>query len=138
MCNHSDLSPKFELTGVPHELTGFLNYESWYPRHAITNNYKWCRAINQARDRRGRDRMVFGFITTYAIVPIITDVVNWDLLRRGVLNTTLSDKVCQWLAPGRWFSTGTPVSSTNKTDRHNTAEILLEVASNTLTLRFES
>ena len=23
--------------------------------------------------------------------------------------------VCQWLATGRWFSLGTPVSSTNKT-----------------------
>jgi hypothetical protein len=34
-----------------------------------------------------------------------------------VLNTTLCEKVCQWLATGRWFSSGTPVSSTNKTDR---------------------
>jgi hypothetical protein len=25
------------------------------------------------------------------------------LLRRGVLDTTLSDKVCQWLATGQWF-----------------------------------
>jgi hypothetical protein len=32
---------------------------------------------------------------------------------------------------GRWFSLGTPVSSTNKTDRHNIAEILLKVALNT-------
>jgi hypothetical protein len=32
--------------------------------------------------------------------------------RWGILNTTLCDKVCQWLAAGRWFS---PVSSTNKT-----------------------
>jgi hypothetical protein len=36
-------------------------------------------------------------------------------LRRGVPNTTLCDKVCQWLATGRWFYPGTPVSSTNKT-----------------------
>jgi hypothetical protein len=28
------------------------------------------------------------------------------------------DKVCQWLATGRWFSPGTPVFSTNKTDCH--------------------
>jgi hypothetical protein len=47
-------------------------------------------------------------------------------LRRGVLNTTLCDKNCQSLSPG------TPVSSTNKTDRHNTAEILLKVALNTI------
>jgi hypothetical protein len=38
---------------------------------------------------------------------------------RGVLDTTLCDKVCQWLATGQWFSAGTLVSSTNKTDRHN-------------------
>jgi hypothetical protein len=33
--------------------------------------------------------------------------------------TTLCDKVCQWLATGQWFSPGPPVSSTNKTDRHD-------------------
>ena len=33
-----------------------------------------------------------------------------------------------------WFSLGTPVSSSNKTDRHDITEILLTVASNTLTL----
>jgi len=27
---------------------------------------------------------------------------------RGVLNTTLCDKVCQWLATGRWFFPDTP------------------------------
>jgi hypothetical protein len=46
--------------------------------------------------------------------------------------TTLCDKVCKWLATGRWFSPGTPVSSTNKTDRHDTAEILLKVVLNTI------
>jgi hypothetical protein len=40
-------------------------------------------------------------------------------LRQGVLNTTLCDKVCQWLATGQWFSKGTSVSSINKTDRHD-------------------
>jgi hypothetical protein len=42
-----------------------------------------------------------------------------------------SDKVYQLLAHGRWFSPGTPASSTNKTGRHNIAEILLKVALNT-------
>jgi hypothetical protein len=32
---------------------------------------------------------------------------------------------------GRWFSPGTPVSSTNKTDVHDIDEILLQVALNT-------
>jgi hypothetical protein len=42
--------------------------------------------------------------------------------------TTICDKVCQWLVAGRWFSPGTPVSSTNKTDRHDITKILLKVA----------
>ena len=56
------------------------------------------------------------------------------LLKQCVLDTTISHKVCQWLAAGRWFSPGTPVSSINKTDRHDIAEILLKVALNTMTL----
>ena len=42
-------------------------------------------------------------------------------------------KVCQWLATDRWFSSlCTPVSSINKTDRHDIAEILLKVVLNTI------
>jgi hypothetical protein len=39
-----------------------------------------------------------------------------------------SDKVYQLLARGRWFSAGTPASSTTKTGRYDIAEILLKVA----------
>jgi len=42
-----------------------------------------------------------------------------------------SDKVYQLLAQGRWFSPGTPASSTTKTGRHDIAEVLLKVALNT-------
>jgi hypothetical protein len=35
------------------------------------------------------------------------------------------------LSHGRWFSPGTPGSSTTKTGRHEIAEILLKVALNT-------
>jgi hypothetical protein len=35
---------------------------------------------------------------------------------RGVVDATLWDQVCQWLSAGRWFSPGTLISSTNKTD----------------------
>ena len=45
--------------------------------------------------------------------------------------TVTSDKVYQLLAHGRWFSPGTPASSTTKTRRHDIAEILLKVALNT-------
>jgi hypothetical protein len=33
---------------------------------------------------------------------------------------------------GQWFSPGSSVSSTNKTDRHNITEILLNAALNTI------
>ena len=54
--------------------------------------------------------------------------------RWSVLDTTLCDKICRWLAAGRWFSPGIPVYSTNKTDLHDVTEILLKVALNTITL----
>ena len=53
---------------------------------------------------------------------------------RHVPDTTLCDKVCHWLSVGRWFSPGTPVSSINKTDRHNITEIFLKDALNTINL----
>ena len=49
-------------------------------------------------------------------------------LWRVVLITTSCDKVCQWLAGGRWFS---PV---NKTDRHDITELVFKVALNTMIL----
>ena len=55
-------------------------------------------------------------------------------LLRGILDTTLCDKVRKLLATGEWFSPSTLVSSTNKTDCHNITEILLKVALNTITL----
>ena len=44
---------------------------------------------------------------------ITTDVVSRISIRARC--TTLCDKVCQWLATGRWFSPGTLFSSTKKT-----------------------
>ena len=58
-------------------------------------------------------------------------------LRRRVCDTTLGDKVWHWLATSRWFSPDTPVSSTNKTDRHDITEILLKVVLNIITLTLE-
>jgi hypothetical protein len=67
------------------------------------------------------------------LVPITTQVVSSKLPScQGVFNTTLCDKVCHLFATGQWFSPGTPVSSTNKTDRHDITEILLKVALNTI------
>ena len=84
------------------------------------------------RGCHGRDHMVVGFITTYAITAYhhyhcAFKSFSW----RGILDTTLCDTVCQWLVAGQWFSQGIPVSSTSKTDCHDITEILLKVALNT-------
>ena len=55
-------------------------------------------------------------------------------LWRGVPDTTLYDKVYQWPATGRWFSSGNPVSYTNKPDPHDITAILLKEALNTTIL----
>jgi hypothetical protein len=66
-------------------------------------------------------------------VHITTDVVSSNLNQGKVTRcTTLYDKVCQWLATDQWFSPGSPVSSTNKTDHHDKIEILLKVALNAI------
>ena len=75
--------------------------------------------IPTLRGRCDRDRIIIGFTTTYAIsVSCKFESRSW----RGVRDTTLCDKVCDWSGA---FS-GTPVSSTNKTNRHDITEILLK------------
>ena len=73
--------------------------------------------------------MVVSFTTTYAISAY--HLFFSSNLDQGEVYT-LSDSICQLLATGRWFS---PVSSTNKNDRHNITEILLKVALNTIKQR---
>ena len=41
--------------------------------------------------------------------------------------TTSCDIAYQLLAHGRWFSSGTPTSSTTKTGRHDISEILCDI-----------
>jgi hypothetical protein len=87
------------------------------------------------RDNRGRDRMVVAFTTTYAISAYHQYSCEFESCSwRGVLDTTLCDKVWLWIAVCRWVFTGTPVSLTNDTDRHDITEILLKVALDSITL----
>ena len=46
------------------------------------------------------------------------------LIARCTRYNITCDKVCQWLVTGRWFSPGTPVSFTNKTNRHDNWNIV--------------
>jgi hypothetical protein len=50
------------------------------------------------------------------------------LQKRCTRLAAASDNVYQLIAQGQWFSPSTPDSSTTKTDRHDIAEILLNVA----------
>jgi hypothetical protein len=94
------------------------HFSFWTPYYSIVNgvpSWTWS--------------YVVGFTTTCAISAFH----HWSCefvprSWRVVLDTTLCDKDCQWLATGRWFSLGTPISSINKTDRHDITEILLKVA----------
>jgi hypothetical protein len=59
--------------------------------------------------------MVIGFTTTCAISAYHYKSFEFESSWwRGERDTTLCDKVCQWLATGLWFSPGTPVSCTNE------------------------
>jgi hypothetical protein len=51
-----------------------------------------------------------------------------ELQKRCTRLAAASDNVYQLVAHGRWFSPGTPASSTTKTGRNDIAEILLKVA----------
>jgi hypothetical protein len=70
------------------------------------------------------------FLSSFGLCLLL--LMLWVRILISARCTTLCDKVCQWLATGRWFSSGPPVSSTNKTDRHDITEILLKVALNTI------
>jgi len=84
--------------------------------------------INRADKRWSRNGFMDGcFRSIYCIIKTNgshTICIQLDIVfskmhilyssRRCVLDKILCDKVCQWLATGRLFSTGTPVSSTIK------------------------
>jgi hypothetical protein len=71
---------------------------------------------------------IYNYICNQCLLPLML----WIRISIRARCTRLCVKACQWLATGRWFSPGTPVSSTNKTDRHDIIQILLKVALNTI------
>ena len=87
-----------------------------------------------SRGRRGRDRMVVGFTTTYAIGAYH----HWSCVAfdfRSVEMYSIQHYVIKFVSDfvaGCWFSSGTTVSSTNNTDRHDITEIVLQRALNNI------
>ena len=65
-------------------------------------------------------------------MPISTNVVSSNPVHGEVYS--IQHYVIKFVrhATGRWFSPGTPVSSTNKTDPHGIAAILLKVVLSTI------
>ena len=77
--------------------------------------------------------MGVGFITTYPSSAYHHLRCEFESCAwRGVLYTTLCNKVSHWFVTGRWFSPDIKVSSTNKIDRHDITPILLNVVLNTI------
>ena len=76
------------------------------------------------------------FSFTCMFVMVITKVVSLYPSQVGYTRYNIMHYVIKFVSDmaGQWFSPGTPVSSTNKTDRHDITEILLKVVLNTITL----
>ena len=82
--------------------------------HASLTRQKWkCRMVGVFRGSRGRHRMVVGPLQ---FVPITPTVVSSNPVH------------------GEVYSIQHYISSTNKTDRHDASEILLQVALYTINL----
>ena len=63
--------------------------------------------------------------------------LHYSILQKStplLLDTTSCDTFVIRLPKGQWFFPGIPLSSINKTDRHDITEIFLKVALNTITL----
>jgi len=58
------------------------------------------------------------WIYNYLCSQCLSPLMLWVRISIRGRCTTLCNKVCQWLATGRWFSPGPPVSTIYKTDRH--------------------
>jgi hypothetical protein len=107
-------------------------FKVFFRKHELLQNR---RIILRIRTRysnwyMGRHRMVVGFTTNYAISAYHHWCCEFESRSgRDVQHYAIK---CQWLATGRWFSSGPTVSSTNKTDRHDITEIWLKVALNTI------
>jgi hypothetical protein len=71
--------------------------------------------------RKARPKIPFTHFKTSLVTVML---VLWVRITIRARCTTLCDKVCQWLATGRWFSPVPPLSSTNNTDLHDIAVTL--------------
>jgi len=64
---------------------------------------------------------IYNYLCNQFLSPL--NFVSSNPSQARLLDTTLCYKVGQWLVTGQWFSLGTPLFSTNKTDLHPNSEI---------------
>ena len=96
----------------------FVLFSFWYFIVCPASDYTW--------DRRGRDRMIVAFTTTYAIS------VNHNWCCEFESGRGAHHYVIKFISDLRQFGGFSDVSFTNKTDRKDITEILLKVALNTI------
>jgi hypothetical protein len=131
------LAVKYDVNNVILVSLSVPTKMSWNIAHDynIISEYENSGKINPSLIRTlSLSRSYSSWIYNYLCNQCISPPMLWVRiqLRRRILDTTLCD--IRMLAAGRWFSPGTPISSTNKTDHHDIAEILLNVALITITL----
>ena len=66
----------------------------------------------------------YNYLSNHCLSPLLL----WVRISIRERCITVCNKDGQWLAIGRYFSPGSPITSTNKTAHHDIAEILLKVA----------
>jgi len=124
-------SDRHDITEISLKVT--VNTLTSKCRHSYIRTLTFTSITINMRGRLGRDRMIVVFTTACAICAYHHYSCEFEPRSwRGVLDTTLCDKVCQLFATGRWFSPWSPVSSANKTECHDITEILLKLAPNTI------
>ena len=97
------------------------------PSHCLNrHSYRWLTLVGPSWPWL-YDSWIYNYLCNQCLSQLM-----WVRISIRARCTTLCDKVCQWLATGRWFSLGPLVSSTNKTDCHDITEILLKVVLNTI------
>jgi hypothetical protein len=98
-----------------------------------TNYMLWPCSLTD-RDEMGRSwPCSYGSLNyNYLCNQCLSPLMLWLQISIRARCTTLYDKVCKWLATGRWFSPSSPVFSTNNTYCHDITEILLKAALNTI------
>ena len=116
---HSSVKTPCDVIWLQAGCIGFVRTSHWCIKPGIMSfTFQWSWSYGS---------WIYNYLCNQCLLPLKL----WVRTRswRGVLETTLCNKVCNCAATGRWFS---PVLSTNKNDCHDITEILLKVALNTI------